>query len=95
MLFVACGNDDDSIIDVVAAEAAIAALAAKCTVAQQTPAEAKKTIYGKWDLSNSSKLIAASKLNACAFDYIEFNDEDYIMSLVIEDETITAFAACV
>jgi len=64
MLFVACGNDDDSIIDVVAAEA-------------------KKTIYGKWDLSNSSKSIAASKSNACAFDYIEFNDEDYIMSLVI------------
>ncbi|PSR09135.1 MAG: hypothetical protein C7M88_07570 [Candidatus Arcticimaribacter sp.] len=95
MLFVACGNDDDSVIDVVAAEGAITALAATGTVAQQTPAEAKKTIYGKWDLSNSSKSIAASKSNACAFDYIEFNDEDYIMSLVIEDETITAFGAYV
>ena len=95
MLFVACGNDDDSVIDVVAAEGTITALAATGTVAQQTPAEAKKTIYGKWDLSNSSKSIAASKSNACAFDYIEFNDEDYIMSLVIEDETITAFGAYV
>ena len=95
MLFVACGNDDDSVIDVVAAEAAITALAATGTVAQQTPAEANKTIYGKWDLSNSSKSIAASKSNACAFDYIEFNDEDYIMSLVIEGETITAFGAYV
>ena len=95
MLFVACGNDDDSVIDVVAAEAAITALAATGTVAQQTPAEAKKTIYGKWDLSNSSKSIAASKSNACAFDYIEFNDEDYIMSLVVEGETITAFGAYV
>ena len=95
MLFVACGNDDDSVIDVVAAEGAITALAATGTVAQQTPAEAKKTIYGKWDLSNSSKSIAASKSNACAFDYIEFNDEDYIMSLVIEGETITAFGAYV
>ena len=87
MLFVACGNDDDSatdVVDVVAEEGTITALAATGTVAQQTPAEAKKTIYGKWDLSNSSKSIAASKSNACAFDYIEFNDEDYIMSLVIE-----------
>jgi len=33
MLFVACGNDDDSVIDVVAAEAAITALAATGTVA--------------------------------------------------------------
>ena len=98
MLFVAYGNDDDSatdVVDVVAEEGTITALAATVTVAQQTPAEAKKTIYGKWDLSNSSKSIAASKSNACAFDYIEFNDEDYIMSLVIEDETITAFGAYV
>ena len=95
MLFVACGNDDDPITDVVVAESTITALSATGTVAQQTPAEAKKTIYGKWNLSNSSKSIAASKSNACAFDYIEFNDEDYIMSLVIEDETITAFGAYV
>ena len=90
MLFVACGNDDDddSITDI----RAITALAATGNVAQQTPAEAKKTIYGKWDLSNSSKSINASKSNACAFNYIEFNDEDYIMSLVDEgDETVTAF----
>ena len=95
MLFVACGNDDDSVIDAVADVGTITALAATGTVAQQTPAEAKKTIYGKWDLSNSSKSIAASKSNACAFDYIEFNDEDYIMSLVIDDETITVFGAYV
>ena len=94
-LFVACGNDDDTVIEAVAEEAAITALAATGSVAQQTPAEAKKTIYGKWDLSNSSKSIAASKSNACAFDYIEFNDEDYIMSLVIDDETITVFGAYV
>ena len=88
MLFVACGNDDDSTTDV----SSITALAATGNVAQQTPAEAKKTIYGKWDLSNSSKSIDASKSNACAFNYIEFNDEDYIMSLVDEgDETVTAF----
>ena len=95
MLFVACGNDDPITTDVVVAESTITALSATGTVAQQTPAEAKKTIYGKWNLSNSSKSIAASKSNACAFDYIEFNDEDYIMSLVIEDETITAFGAYV
>ena len=50
MLFVAYGNDDDSatdVVDVVAEEGTITALAATVTVAQQTPAEAKKTIYGK------------------------------------------------
>ena len=53
MFFVACGNDDDSasdvvdVEDVVAEEGTITALAATGTVAQQTPAEAKKTIYGK------------------------------------------------
>ena len=94
-LFVACGNDDDTVIEAVVEEAAITALAATGSVAQQTPAEAKKTIYGKWDLSNSSKSIAASKSNACAFDYIEFNDEDYIMSLLVDGETITTFGAYV
>ena len=94
-LFVACGNDDVTVIEAVVEEAAITALAATGSVAQQTPAEAKKTIYGKWDLSNSSKSIAASKSNACAFDYIEFNDEDYIMSLLVDGETITTFGAYV
>ena len=50
MLFVAFGNDDDSatdFVDIVAEEGTITALAATVTVAQQTPAEAKKTIYGK------------------------------------------------
>ena len=95
MLFVACGNDDDSVIDAVADVGTITALAATGSVAQQTPAEAKKTIYGKWDLSNSSKSIAASKSNACAFDYIEFNDEDYIMSLTVNRKTITTFGSYV
>ena len=94
-LFVACGNDDDSVIDAVADVGTITALAATGTVAQQTPAEAKKTIYGKWDLSNSPKSIAASKSNACAFDYIEFNDEDYIMSLTVNRKTITTFGSYV
>ena len=94
-LFVACGNDDDTVIEAVVEEAAITALAAIGSVAQQTPAEAKKTIYGKWDLSNSSKSIAASKSNACAFDYIEFNDEDYIMSLTVNRKTITTFGSYV
>lgn len=98
MLFIACGSDDDSAADevvIVVEEGAITALAATGTVAQQTPAEAKKTIYGKWDLSNSSKSFAASKSNACAFDYLEFNDEDYIMSLLVDGETISVFGAYV
>ena len=96
MLFVACGSDDDSAaaeVEIAIEEGTITALSATGTVAQQTPAEAKKTIYGKWDFSNSSKSIAASKSNACSFDFIEFNDEDYIMSLLVDGETITTFGA--
>ncbi|MDC0628818.1 hypothetical protein OAP26_00035 [Flavobacteriaceae bacterium] len=49
------------------------------TVADQTAAEAKKTIYGKWNLSGSRRISA----NSCAFNFIEFTDDIFIMSFTV------------
>ena len=88
----AAGNSSESTRIVIVA-CVITELKATGSVAEQSPIEAKKTIYGKWDLKNSSN--AASKSNECEFDFIEFNDEDYIMSLLIGGETTTVFGAFV
>ena len=90
---VACSSDDDT--PEAAMEIAITELDATGTVAQQTVTEAKKTIYGKWDIASSSKSISSAKSNSCAFDYIEFTDNDYIMALNIAGETITVFGSYV
>ncbi len=59
-------------------------LKATGNVANQTPAEAKKTIYGRWNIGSSSKLTPAGKLS-CSFDFFEFNDEVYVLSLNLPD----------
>ena len=70
-------------------------------VSDQTAEEAKKTIYGRWNVTPSSSKSFSSKrffknkskqLNkfitskkACVFDFIEFNDENYLMSIYTGD----------
>lgn len=70
-------------------------------VSDQTVEEAKKTIYGRWNVTPSSSKSLSSKrffkkkskqLNkfstskkACVFDFIEFNDENYLMSIYTGD----------
>lgn len=71
--------------------AAITALAATGVLSEQTPAEAKKTISGKWNINNSSK----SFNTGCEFDYIEFTDDYYLMALILDGETVSAFGSYV
>jgi hypothetical protein len=71
--------------------AAITALAATGILSEQTPAEAKKTISGKWNINNSSK----SFNTGCEFDYIEFTDDYYLMALILDGETVSAFGSYV
>ena len=71
--------------------AAITALAATGILSEQTPAEAKKTISGKWNINNSSKSFNIG----CEFDYIEFTDDYYLMALILDGETVSAFGSYV
>ena len=66
-------------------------LTAVGTLSEQTPAEAKKIIYGKWDFSNPEKSFNKSKTLSCDFDFIEFDDETYYMGLIFNDKLTVAY----
>ena len=53
-------------------------------VADQTPTKAKKTIYGRWNIGGASK-------SSCSYDFLEWNDDTYILSLNTPDGTATVF----
>ena len=69
-------------------------LGATGSLVDQSPMQAKKTIYGKWDLGtppNSSK--SSARLNGCEFDFIEFMDDGYLLGIYVaeDDETQIVF----
>ena len=88
-LVLSCSKDKDENEEVVAddrmADSAITNIYASGKVSEQTAAEAKQTIFGKWDVGgSSSKNISSSKsLSECTFNFIEFTDKSYIMNLSI------------
>ena len=62
------------------------------TVADQTPAESKKTINGKWSFQNSSaKTVVSTKGQNCSLNYIEFTDSMYGISINTPDGLEAAF----
>lgn len=61
-------------------------LGATGTVAEQTPEQAQQTIYGKWDIGSSS-----AKGANCTFDFFEFSDENYILSINTPDGKAQVF----
>ena len=72
---------------IVAVATKITALAATGIVSEQTPAEARTTINGKWNFpESSSKSSYSSKLNTCEFDFIEFTDTTYYLALDLDGE---------
>lgn len=72
---------------IVAVATKITALAATGIVSEQTPAEARSTINGKWNFpESSSKSSYSSKLNTCEFDFIEFTDTTYFLAIDLEGE---------
>ena len=48
------------------------------SVSNQTPAQAKQTIYGRWNVSQ-----AGSKSAGCQFNFIEFTDDNYLMQITV------------
>ena len=77
-------NDDSSaeIADLRMASSAITNIYATGKVSEQTAEQAKKTIFGKWNLgssSNSSK--SAKEITDCTFNSVEFTEYDYNLNI--------------
>ena len=77
-------NDDSSaeITDPRMASSAITNIYATGKVSEQTAEQAKKTIFGKWNLgssSNSSK--SAREITDCTFNSVEFTEYDYNLNI--------------
>ena len=56
------------------------------TVASQSAAQARQTIYGKWDIGAASSKLFTTKRGACSFDFIEFMDDKYILSINLPED---------
>ena len=95
------GLVDEATTDIEALEAALAfvnnalagidysatvSLDATGTVASQTPAQAMQTIYGKWNIGGAAAKSIQSKRGACTFDFIEFMDDSYILSINLPED---------
>lgn len=85
LLTFACSssNSDDSTAEATdprMASSAMTNIYATGKVADQTAEQAKKTIFGKWDLGSSNSQSGRENVN-CSFSYIEFTEEDYLMGL--------------
>ena len=80
-----CSKSDDSsaeITDPRMASSDITNIYATGKVSEQTAEQAKKTIFGKWNLgssSNSSKY--AREITDCTFNSVEFTENDYNLNI--------------
>ena len=61
------------------------------TIADMSAAQAKQTIYGKWDIGGASSSKSSTR-NGCSFQYIEFTETKYFMSILdAESDTQMVF----
>jgi len=56
------------------------------TISEQTASEAKKTLYGKWNISNSLKSSSSARREQCSFASIEFTSDVYFMTVTTGDD---------
>ena len=61
-------------------------LGATGSVASQSAVQAKQTIYGKWNVGGGAAKQFNTKRGACSFDFIEFMDDNYILSINLPEE---------
>ena len=61
-------------------------LGATGSVASQSAVQAKQTIYGKWNIGGAAAKQFNTKRGACSFDFIEFMDDTYILSINLPEE---------
>ena len=80
LLLTGCSSDDDDTPDTGAEVEATFTLDATGTVAEQTAAEAKKTINGSWTVGTSSSKSFSKGLN-CTFLGIEFTEDRFAIAI--------------
>ena len=82
---IACSSSDDSSSDITdprMASSAITNIYATGKVSEQTAEQAKKTIFGKWNLGSSSNSSKTSReVTDCTFNSIEFTEYDYNLNI--------------
>lgn len=61
-------------------------LAATGSVADQSVEQAKQTINGKWNIGASSSKFGQANKAACSFDFIEFMDDSYLLSINLPED---------
>ena len=61
-------------------------LEATGSVASQSAVQAKQTIYGKWNIGGATAKQFNTKRGTCSFDFIEFMDDTYILSINLPEE---------
>lgn len=61
-------------------------LAATGTVADQSVEQAKQTINGKWNIGASSSKFGQVNKGTCSFDFIEFMDDSYLLSINLPED---------
>jgi hypothetical protein len=88
IVFYSCSKKADYSSDIVEprmGNSAITNIFASGDVSEQSAEQAKKTIFGKWDVghSNSSNRSYYERSSECTFNYIEFSDSSYIMNLSV------------
>ena len=65
---------------------ATVSLGATGSVSSQTPAQARQTIYGRWNIGAGSAKNFYTNKGACSFDFIEFMDDSYILSINLPED---------
>ena len=82
LLFLCCNKDSDDQSVTAEVVSAITDVNATGKVSEQNAEQAKKIIFGKWNLnssSNSSK--TGKKIDGCSYNFIEFTDNDYLLNI--------------
>ena len=82
LFFLACNKDSDDQSVTAEVVSAITDVNATGKVSEQNAEQAKKTIFGKWNLNssiNSSK--TGKKIDGCSYNFIEFTDNDYLLNI--------------
>ena len=86
-LFLSCSKDDNSSsYESRMKDSAITNIFATGKVSEQSASEAKKTIFGKWNVGAEKNNSTSRSTTECIFNYIEFTDSSYIMSLSISTD---------
>ena len=86
-LFLSCSKDDNSSSsESRMKDSAITNIFATGKVSEQSASEAKKTIFGKWNVGSEKNNSTSRSTTECIFNYIEFTDSSYIMSLSISTD---------